>query len=141
MTDSTIVKTVFLQADAERVWTFLTNKDKLGEWFFTAEADLEEGAAYVLVEEGDDGTRVRKCWGSVLESVHAKKLVYTFTFDPLGGELTTVTWELLEVLGGTRLMLTHDGIGEAAGEAALSLTMALDGGWDRHLAGLRAAAL
>lgn len=137
MSDSTIVKTIFLKADAETVWGFLTDKDKLGEWFHPADTDLSAGSDYVLKGEADDGSKVRKCWGSVLESDRAEKLVYTFTIEPLGGAMTTVTWLLQEVQGGTRLMLQHEGIGAAAGEMALPLLMALDAGWDAHLGRLR----
>ncbi len=50
--------------------------------------------------------------------------------------MTTVTWLLEEALGGTRLTLHHEGIGAAAGDAAHSLLMALDAGWDAHLVAL-----
>lgn len=140
MSDSTIVKTIFLRADAETVWDFLTDKDKLGEWFHSADSDLAAGSDYVLKGQADDGSEVRKCWGSVMESKRAEKLVYTFTIEPLGGAMTTVTWLLQEVHGGTRLTLQHEGIGEAAGDMALPLLMALDAGWDAHLSQLRDAA-
>lgn len=140
MTDSTIEKTIFLQANAETVWEFLTDKDKLGEWFHGAESNLKAGDDYLLSGEAEDGTKVPKCWGSVLKSTKPKNLVYTFTIEPLGGAVTTVTWELNEVHGGTRLTLRHEGIGEAAGEAALPLLMALDAGWDAHLGKLRGVA-
>jgi len=137
MSDSTIVKTIFLQADAETVWGFLTDKDKLGEWFHPAKSDLAAGSDYVLHGQADDGSEVRKCWGSVLEARRPEKLVYTFTIEPLGGAMTTVTWLLQEVQGGTRLMLQHEGIGAASGDMALPLLMALDAGWDAHLGRLR----
>jgi len=53
--------------------------------------------------------------------------------------MTTVSWTLEQVYGGTKLTLTHEGIGEAAGESAMGLLMALDKGWDKHLESLRAA--
>lgn len=137
MSDSTIVKTIFLKADAETVWEFLTDKDKLGEWFHPADSDLAAGSDYVLTGQADDGSDVRKCWGSVVESNRAKKLVYTFTIEPLGGAMTTVTWLLQEMHGGTRLTLHHEGIGAAAGDAALPLLMALEAGWDAHFGRLR----
>ena len=140
MSNSAIVKTIFLKADAETVWRFLTDKDKLGEWFHSADCDLAAGSDYVLKGPADDGSEVRKCWGSVLELKRAEKLVYTFTIGPLGGAMTTVTWLLQEVHGGTRLTLHHEGIGVAAGDAALPLLMALDAGWDAHLGRLRDAA-
>lgn len=137
MSDSTIVKTIFLKADAETVWAFLTDKDKLGEWFHPADSDLAAGGDYVLRGQADDGSEARKCWGSVLESTRPEKLVYTFTIEPLGGAMTTVTWLLQEVQGGTRLMLQHEGVDAAAGDMALPLLMALDTGWDAHLGRLR----
>ncbi len=140
MSDSKIVKTIFLKADAETVWRFLTDKDKLGQWFFSADSDLTARSDYVLQGEADDGSKVRKCWGSVLELDRPNKLVYTFTIEPLGGAMTTVTWRLEQVHGGTRLMLEHEGIDAAAGDSALSLLMALDGGWDAHLDRLRGVA-
>lgn len=137
MTDSTITKTIFLSADAETVWAYLTDKDKLGEWFHHAESSLTEGEDYVLVGDADDGSSVKKCWGSVVESTKPERLKYTFTVGPLNGAMTTVTWELQEVHGGTRLSLLHEGISEAAGGAALPLLLALDAGWDAHLGKLR----
>jgi len=140
MSDTSIMKTIFLNADAETVWAFLTDKDKLAEWFHAADSDLEEGREYALAGQADDGTSAKKCWGSVLEAKRPEKLVYTFTIEPFSGAMTTVTWLLAEASGGTRLTLEHDGISEAAGAAALPLLMALDAGWDAHLARLRVAA-
>lgn len=48
-----------------------------------------------------------------------------------------MTTPLAEAFGGTRLTLHHEGIGDAAGDAALLLLMALDAGWDAHLGRLR----
>jgi uncharacterized protein YndB with AHSA1/START domain len=140
MSDTTITKTIFLNADAETVWAFLTDKDKLAEWFHPADSDLEQGSDYALIGQADDGTSVKKCWGSVVESKRPEKLVYTFTIEPFGGAMTTVTWRLVEASGSTRLTLEHEGISEAAGDAALPLLMALDAGWDAHLGRLRDAA-
>ena len=137
MSDSTIIKTIFLNADAETVWRFLTDKDKLGEWFHSADTNLTAGNDYVLSGQADDGSEVRKCWGSVMESKRAEKLVYTFTIEPLGGAMTTVTWLLKEMHGGTQLTLRHEGVAAAAGDAALPLLLALDVGWDAHFARLR----
>ncbi len=53
--------------------------------------------------------------------------------------MTTVAWQLEQVLGSTKVTLTHEGIDKAAGEAASALLMALDAGWDRHIAKMREA--
>ena len=137
MTDMAITKTAFFSAPRETVWSFLTEKDKLAEWFHRADADLVEGRDYALVAKGEDGVDVKQCWGKVLRMDRPSTLIYSFTIKPLAGRMTTVTWTLEDALGGTRLTLRHEGIDEAADEAALGLLMALDKGWDQHLARLR----
>jgi uncharacterized protein YndB with AHSA1/START domain len=137
MTDAIITKSIFFMASRETVWAFLTEKEKLALWFHPAEADLVKGEDYALISEADDGSVTRQCWGRVLEMEKPSRLVYTFTVKPLGGEMTTVTWILEEAYGGTKLSLRHEGIGKAAGDAAMGLLMALDAGWDKHLASLR----
>lgn len=135
MTATTITKSVFLNAPKQVVWEFLTKKDKLARWFHPAEDDLREGEAYTLLDQRNDMTRI--CWGTVLEMRPYDSLVYTFTVKPLEGAMTTVRWTLEEAAGGTRLSLEHEGIEQAAGEAAFMMLSALDAGWDEHFGRLR----
>lgn len=137
MSNTTISKTYVFAASRETVWSFLTEKDKLAQWFHPATADLTEGEAYALVEKQKDGSEVKQCWGTVLEMDKPSTLVYSFTLGPLNGAMTTVTWTLEEIQNGTRLTLKHEGIEEAAGEAAIGLLLALDKGWDEHVDSLR----
>jgi len=137
MSDTTIKKACFFAAPRETVWAFLTEKDKLAQWFHPAISDLVEGEDYKLVEKGIDESEAGICWGTVLKMDKPSKLVYTFTIQPLNGAMTTVTWKLKEIEGGTKLTLKHEGVSEAAGEAAMGLLMALDKGWDEHLGTMR----
>ena len=137
MSSTTISKSIFLNAPRETVWAYLTDKDKLGEWFHPADADLTEGTPYALLGDAADSTS-KMCWGDVLRAQKPSFLSYTFTIKPMGGAMTTVNWTLEEAAGGTRVTLVHEGIGEAGGEAALGLLMALDEGWDKHFSKLRA---
>lgn len=139
MSIDTITKTVFFKASRETVWSFLTEKDKLALWFHPAENDLVEGEPYALIRQGDDGSTTKICWGNVLEMDRPSRLVYSFTVKPLGAELTTVTWTLVDAHGGTKLSMKHEGITGATREAALSLSMSFDAGWDKHFASLREA--
>lgn len=139
-TETTIEKSIFLNASRETVWLFLTDKDKLGEWYHPAESDLKEGDEYCLVANNDDGSKRRQVWGRVIEMDEPSKLVTTFIISPLNGAETTLTWTLQEAAGGTRLHLTHEGIAKATGDAALQLLTGLDTGWDSHLGRLRTAA-
>ena len=136
MKTTTINKSIFLATDRETVWQYLTDKDKLGEWFHPAADDLIEGKPYALLSDADNGSS-RVCWGNVLKAEKPALLVYTFTVKPLNGAMTTVSWTLEDAAGGTRLTLTHEGTAEAAGEAAMGLLMALDKGWDEHFSKLR----
>lgn len=137
-TDATITKTVILAASRETVWAFLTKKDKLAEWFHQADADLAAGKDYALIANGDDGKPDKQCWGTVIDMDPPSKLVWTFTVKPLNGVMTTVTWTLEEICGGTKLTLVHEGLDAARG-TPFGLMQALDAGWDEHFGRLRNA--
>jgi len=140
MSETSIVKTVFIDAPREAVWEYLTDKDKLGEWYHHAEANLADGETYTLYRIDDEGQNDSMISGRVLEINPPSKLVTTFVIDAFQGNETTVTWVLEDAAGGTRLHLTHDGIAAAMGDSALPLLMGIDGGWDAHLGVLRSAA-
>lgn len=133
MTDIAIRKTIFLKADPDTVWAFLTEAEKLARWFNPADGDLAEGEEFRLL--GDDGSPV--CWGAVRAAERPGRLAYSFTAKPLDGHMTEVEWLLEPVPGGTRLSLTHTGL--PAGAEAFGLVLAFDKGWDEHLAQLRPA--
>lgn len=136
---TTIHKTIFFKASRETVWSFLTDKDKLGTWYHPARADLTEGEPYELVNKDESGQMVRHVWGRVLRADAPRELVCTFEIPYFDGGETTLTWTLEPLAGGTKLSLRHDGIAEAAGQAAGQLLSALDHGWDAHLDRLRRA--
>ena len=138
MTDATMIKTVFLAVPRETAWAYLTEADKLAEWFMPAEADLVEGADYALMGTGDDGEAKRQCWGKVLEMDAPSKLRQTFTITPMAGVESELEWTLEAVGEGTRITLKHSGLG-ALGAEAFGLFSALDAGWDKHFASLRGA--
>ncbi|MCR9213116.1 MAG: SRPBCC domain-containing protein [Proteobacteria bacterium] len=140
MTESTLKKTLFLNASRETVWTFLTDKDKLGDWYHPAEKNLAEGQDYQLYRIADDGAKIPQIWGKVLKMQPPALLITTFDIEPFEGRSTTLTWELLEAAGGTLLSLKHDGILEAAAEKANHMFQALDQGWDQHFITFRKAA-
>ncbi|WP_310618613.1 SRPBCC family protein [Flexibacterium corallicola] len=137
MNSATLVKSIFFEAPREIVWSFLTDKDKLGEWYHPAEENLSSGASYSLYRVDENDRRVPLIWGQVLEMDPPHRLVTTFIVEPLKHNETTVIWELEEVAGGTRLLLTHDGVEDAAGSVALNLFQAFDKGWDKHFGALR----
>ena len=132
MSHTRLEKTIFINSAPENVWLYLTDKDKLGEWFHKGTTDLKPGSDYQLLK--DDGNPL--CWGKVVEANPPHKLVYTFTHDHLKGVETTVIWELSPVHGGTMLKLTHYGF-EDADVDTLGMLISHDKGWDGHLDRLR----
>lgn len=133
MSDTRIEKTVFINAAPENVWLYLTDKEKLGEWFHSANVNLSAGKDYQLL--GDSGNAV--CWGRVIEAQAPNRLVYTFTHSHLDGVETTVIWELSPVHGGTMLKLTHEGLANDAVSDPLGMLISHDKGWDDHFGRLR----
>jgi uncharacterized protein YndB with AHSA1/START domain len=138
MKTTTITKTVFIKAAPEFVWPYLVDKDKLGEWFHPAKSNLSIGRDYELSERVDGYEKV-VIWGKVMELEPPIRLVSTFNIAPFDGVETIVTWQLSEVAGGTRLLLSHDGVAEASGAAAMKMLMALDKGWSKHFQELQQA--
>ena len=137
MTDTTITKSIFLPTTPEVVWAFLTEKEKLAQWFHPSNVTLSEGKDYELLEQQEDGSQQKVCWGTVVSMNKPHSMEWTFTVTPLNGAMTNVFWTLESMAGGTRLTLQHKGVGDAAGDAALGLLMALDAGWDEHFAKMR----
>ncbi|MEP3246060.1 MAG: SRPBCC domain-containing protein [Sneathiella sp.] len=135
MPNISITKTVFFNASPAIVWTYLTEKEKLGKWFHPAEKDLEEGKDYALVAMADDGALVPQCWGVVKKMNPPTELVWSFTVKPMNGVMTTVTWTLEECAGGTKLTLVHSGLPGTPDD--FGLVKALDAGWDMHLGRFR----
>lgn len=135
MSLTTIRKTIFLASSTDVVWQYLTNKDKSGDWFHPAAENLAEGKPYELLADANDKSS-RICWGDVVSFKEPSFLSYTFTVKPMDGAMSTVSWTLEEIPGGTRVTLVHEGIGDSA----LGLLMALDKGWDEHFAKLRTMA-
>ncbi|MCR9271220.1 MAG: SRPBCC family protein [Henriciella sp.] len=131
MAEPVMIKTIYLKASPETVWRHLTEKDLLARWFHETDRDLTAGASFQYLSFDLNKEDRKLMWGEVLESDPPKKLVHTFTHQWLKGVVTTVTWDLLEVSGGTQLTLTHEGIRE------FSELTGHDKGWDEHLLRLR----
>lgn len=133
MTDTILRKSIYLKATPAQVWAYLTEPEKLAIWFHKPETALVDGEYEMFGAESGD----KLMWGKVLLAEPFTRLEYTFTIAPMGDAVSTVRWSLDEVAGGTRLSLSHEGLPQ--GEEAFGLTLALDKGWDDHLARMRAS--
>ena len=134
MSDTEIRKSIFLKATPKKVWDYLTDPEKLGIWFHKPKAPISLGDYAMYGTESGD----KLMWGTVSVCEPHERLEYSFTIAPMGDAVSTVKWQLTPVAGGTQLSLQHAGLPQ--GEAAFGLTLALDKGWDDHLARMRADA-
>ena len=127
----TIEKTLIVAATPIKIWDYLTKADRLAIWFHKPAAPLAQGDYEMFGTESGE----RLMWGTVLVIEPHKRLEYSFTIAPMGDATSTVKWALTEVAGGTQLSLRHEGLPQGAD--AFGLTLALDDGWDKHLARMR----
>ncbi len=133
MNDTTIRKCIYLRATPSQVWAYLTEPDKLAIWFHKPDSTLVEGPYTMFGTESGD----KLMWGEVQVAEPFERLEYTFTIKPMGDAVSTVSWSLEEVEGGTRLSLVHEGLPQ--GQEAFGLLLALDKGWDEHMSRMRAS--
>lgn len=134
MTNAVLRKTIFLRATRDEVWAFLTEPDKLAEWFHAPTTTLAEGHKLEMfgTKSGD-----LLIWGDVLAARKPEYLEYTFTVKPMGDAKSLVKWTLTKVPGGTQLSLEHEGLPASA--EAFDLILSLDDGWDKHFMQMRQA--
>ena len=124
----TLEKELFIKASPERVFQALTTKEGLEHWFLRkAEVDLRPGGA-IRFEWGPGMAEVGKIL--ILEPPHR----ISYSWEALEPSPTTITFELTAEDDGTRLHLTHTGIGE--GEDWDNYYTSVNGGWNEHLQNL-----
>jgi len=131
MSDPVMIKTIYLKATPEKVWRHLTDKELLARWFHETNRNLSEKVSFQYLSFDYDKEDRKLMWGDVIEFDPPNKLVHTFTHQWLEGVVTTVSWELREVDGGTQLTMTHAGI------TKFNELTDHDKGWDEHLQRLR----
>lgn len=96
-------------ASAGRVWSALTDKAKMKQWYFDVD-DFKPEVGFVFRFTGQNKGVVYNHICEVIEVIPEKKLVHTWAYDTFEGE-STVTWELFaEGDDQTRVKLTHVGL-------------------------------
>ncbi len=138
VTGGTILATVDIAAPPERVFRALSSEEITQWWgapamYQTTEwtGDVRPGGRWVSRGKGADGSEF-SVEGEYVEVSPPHKLVHTWIAAWDGGNVTTVTYLLAAVAGGTRLTLRHDGFAgrpeSCAGHSE---------GWERVLGWLR----
>lgn len=102
-----VIERVF-NASVERVWTAITNKDQIREWFFDIkEFRLEPGFEFSFI--GGKGIVNYLILCKVTEVIKGRKFSYSWRYEGFRGD-SQVTFELFPEADGTRLKLTHEGL-------------------------------
>jgi uncharacterized protein YndB with AHSA1/START domain len=103
-----IEKDVILEADADRVWKALTNKDELSRWMMMPTNFNPKVGAKFYFQANPNEEWTDKVTGKVKELDKNKKLSFTWNSDQLRNE-TLVTFTLSEKENKTELKLIHSG--------------------------------
>lgn len=98
-----------VKAPVEKVWTALTDKAQMKEWYFDI-PDFELGLhnEFNFFEPGGENKFHHR--GEILEIIPQQKLKHTWTYPEFSKEKTIVKWELERGEDGTLIQLTHKGL-------------------------------
>ncbi len=138
LAEGLILATVEIAAPAERVFRALASEE-IVKWWGSAETyrttkwtgDLRVGGTWRTEGVGPDG-RPFSVGGEFVEIDPPHKLVHTWRADWDGGNVTTVSFRLESIAGGTRVTLRHEGFAGRR-ESCAGHTE----GWERVLGWLR----
>jgi len=133
-----LVSEIHIAAEPERVFQALIDPAQVPQWWGqkgvyrcqTYEADLRVGGDWRMAGVGRDGGPF-EVKGKFLDIDSPRRLRYTWIATWTGSVRTTVQWELTATPKGTRITITHSGLG-AHPELAQSYS-----GWPRLLAWLQ----
>lgn len=120
VTAGMLLATVDIAAPAERVFRALTSEELVG-WWGSADTyrttrwtgDVRVGGSWRTEGIDADGTPF-SVGGEYVEVDPPRKLVHTWRAAWDGGNVTTVTYHLAPVAGGTRVTVRHEGFGDRA---------------------------
>ena len=103
-----VVKEVVLDAPVNKVWTAITDKEEMKEWYFTIEEFVARpGFPFKMYGEKKGVKFPISC--TVKEVEPNRRLSYTWSYDDFPAE-TLLTFELMENGDQTELYLTHEGL-------------------------------
>ncbi|MFD2864787.1 SRPBCC family protein [Mucilaginibacter antarcticus] len=111
----------------EKVWSALTDNEKLKQWYFKLD-DFKPEVGFAFRFSGTDKgvTFWHRC--VVTEATPPNKLAHTWTYEEFPGE-SVVTWELFDEGGKTRLKLTHTGLETFPQDNPSFATASFSKGW------------
>jgi uncharacterized protein YndB with AHSA1/START domain len=123
-----LVKEVSIKASAQSVWQAITDKDQMKEWYFDLAAFRPEvGFRFEFPSNCEGENFYHIC--EVTEVIPGKRISYTWEYKDTPGT-STVTFELFEEAGGTKLVLTHAGIETFPQDDAVFGKNSFSSGWE-----------
>lgn len=135
VTAGTILAQVDISAPPERVFAALTRGDEIIKWWgsddlyrttgFTSE--LRPNGPWKATGVGADGAPF-SVGGEYLVVEPPHRVTFTWKPEWDGGHVSTVTYRLEPIAGGTRLLLRHDGLADLPDSCRSHAT-----GWERVL--------
>lgn len=108
MSTEPIVVEETLNAPPAEVWKAITDKDQMRQWFFEPMTDFQPVVGFETRFDVECEGQVYPHEWKVTEVVPASRITYAWRYGGYPGD-SSVTWELSEVPGGTKLRLTHTG--------------------------------
>lgn len=98
-----------LQAEAEKVWRAITERDQMEQWYFRLQEFKPEVGFKFQFWGGPDDERQYLHLCEITEAVKNKKLSHSWKFDGYEGN-TQVTFELVDRGTETTLKFSHTGL-------------------------------
>lgn len=108
MNDQPIVVERLLNAPIDKVWSAITDREEMKQWYFElAEFRPEPGFEFSFEGGPDDRVYIHLC--RVTEVVPGRRISYSWRYKGYDGD-SLVTFELTDENGKTKLTLTHAGL-------------------------------
>ena len=103
-----IIKEITLNAPSSKVWSAITDKNEMKQWYFDFEEFKPEGGFEFQFYGGTEEKQyLHLC--KVTEVSVGKKIAYSWKYDGYEG-ISFVTFELFPEGDKTKLRLTHSGV-------------------------------
>lgn len=116
----------------ESVWKAVTDPELMRQWYFEPMEDFRPEVGFETRFEVESGGRVFRHLWEVTEVVPRQVLTYTWRYDGYPG-LGATEWKLLEIPGGTKLVLTCNGIESFPQEIPEFTRASCQAGWEYFL--------
>lgn len=132
MNQDTIHIEITYNAPVDEIWSVLTDKERVKEWFFDVSSlDTVVGAVFEFSKPGFKRDFLHRC--CVMEAEEGRLFRYSWAYPGLMEGESTVTWELIPRSNVTSLRLTHEGISVHQQGGASFTAKRFESGWGNIL--------